>query len=74
MKIMTTGRVCYKKTGRNAGEKVIIVKSIDKNTVEIMGLKTKKQKCNIPQLFPTKEVVKIKEHATSKEIQEALKK
>jgi len=72
MKIMTAGRVCYKKTGRNAGERVIILKGIDKNYVEIAGKNTKKQKCNILQLFPAKEVVKIKEHATHKEISEAL--
>lgn len=74
MKVMAIGRICYKKTGRNAGEKVVILKHIDKNTVEIAGLKTKKQKCGILQLFPTKEVAKIKEHATAKEIGEALKK
>ncbi|MEK6973051.1 MAG: 50S ribosomal protein L14e [archaeon] len=73
MKVMAAGRVCYKKTGRNAGEKVIITKSIDKNAVEIVGAKTKKQKCNILQLFPTNNVIKLKEHATQKEIIEALK-
>lgn len=73
MKVMATGRVCYKRTGRNAGEKVVVIKSIDKNTVEIVGAKTKKQKCNILQLFPTTDVIKMKEHATQKEVIEALK-
>ncbi len=56
------GRVCVKIAGRDAGKKCVIVEQIDSNYVLIDGA-TRRRKCNISHLEPTKEVFKLKASA-----------
>ena len=71
---MDIGRVCYKITGRNAAEKVVIVETHTNGQVSIMGTQTKKQACNIFHLWPTEQVVKVSKTADAKEVMNILKK
>ncbi len=57
--IYTTGRVCYKTAGRDAGKKVIIVENIKNGFVVVEGMHTKKGKCNVNHLLPTTQVVAL---------------
>jgi large subunit ribosomal protein L14e len=58
MGAITVGRVCIKTAGRDAGEKCVITKIIDKNFVEIRSIARKKiRKCAIRHLEPTDAIV-----------------
>lgn len=49
------GRVCVKKTGRDAGKKCIVINVLDEKFVEIICAGRKKaRRCNIRHLIPTK--------------------
>jgi len=50
MTAVEPGRMCMKKTGRDAGEKCVIVKVLDENFVEIVSKSRKKRKCNVSHL------------------------
>ena len=65
------GRVCIKKTGRDAGKKCIVVDVIDNKFVEIVASDRKKtRKCNITHLMPLSQKVNPK---SEEEIKSALK-
>ena len=59
MPAIEEGRVCIKTTGRNAGEKVVILKTDKTVFVEVASMNGVKQKCNIRHLFPTKETKSV---------------
>ena len=71
---MEIGRVCVKLTGREAGNKFVIVEKIDKNFVMISSPTAKKRRCNMRHLEPLDIMVDIKDGASSKELEKALKK
>jgi large subunit ribosomal protein L14e len=51
MALLEEGRVCVKKFGRDAGDKAVITKVVDKNFVMIMShSRPKERKCNIKHL------------------------
>ncbi|MEM0086861.1 MAG: hypothetical protein QW774_01795 [Candidatus Micrarchaeaceae archaeon] len=51
MALIEVGRVCIKKYGRDAGSKVVITKIIDRNFVNIISEKRKKERrCNVKHL------------------------
>ncbi|MCL5100974.1 MAG: 50S ribosomal protein L14e [Candidatus Marsarchaeota archaeon] len=51
MVLVEKGRVCIKRFGRDAGEKAVITKVIDKNFVGIVTkTRPKERKCNIKHL------------------------
>ncbi len=54
MAILEKGRVCIKKTGRNAGEKVTVAGKKD-GMILVENQKGKKKKANPRDLFPTGE-------------------
>jgi ribosomal protein L14E/L6E/L27E len=58
MALLEIGRICFKRSGKNAGEKVIIVGFEGKQPV-IEGIKAKRKKCNPRHLFPTVEKKEI---------------
>lgn len=70
MKLMDVGRVCIKKAGREAGERVVVLEVKDKNFVVIGGEKVKKKRCNITHLFPTDQVME-KSEVNSLKVKEA---
>ena len=58
MPAMQQGRICVKLAGRDAGEKVVITKIVDSNTVMVKSPGRKKErKCSIRHLEPTDVVV-----------------
>ena len=60
MAAISVGRVCIKTKGRDAGEKVIVTKIIDKNFVMVRSGARKgkpERKCSVLHLEPTESVV-----------------
>lgn len=56
------GRVCVKIAGRDAGKKCVIVQKLDDKYVLVDG-QTRRRKCNVAHVEPTKEVLNIKASA-----------
>ena len=56
MAAIEKGRVCVKKSGRDAGEKCVIVKVVNESFVEISNGK-KVSKCSIRQLEPLSQLI-----------------
>ena len=64
MALIEGGRVCIKRLGRDAGDKAVIRKVIDKNFVSIMThARPKERRCNIKHL----ELLNEKIDASNKE-------
>lgn len=68
---MEIGRVCVKIAGRDAGKKCIVVDLIDSTFVLVDG-ETRRKKCNIKHLEPTKDMVKLEKGASHEEVLDAL--
>ena len=60
MPAIEVGRICMKISGREAGEKCVIVEIIDDKFVEVMGSTVKNRRCNIKHLEPLDQVIEIK--------------
>jgi large subunit ribosomal protein L14e len=62
MAAIQVGRICIKKTGRDAGKKCVITKVVDENFVQakVTGAK-KARKVSIRHLEPTSTVVSVTE-------------
>ena len=73
MGLIEIGRVCIKRAGRNAGEKVIVVDIDEKGNPTIEGIAVKRKKCNARHLFPTALKVELKKSASREEIIKILK-
>ncbi len=77
MPAIEIGRVCIKRSGREAGKKCVIVGIIDKNYVVVTGPKTvtgvKRRRANIKHLELTEEKLKITKDATDEEIAALIK-
>ena len=78
MPAIEVGRICVKKTGREAGRKCVIVDVIDKNFVFVTGPKSatgvKRRRVNVNHLDLTEEKVKLKRGASNEEVAQALSK
>ncbi|NYB52763.1 MAG: 50S ribosomal protein L14e [Methanobacteriaceae archaeon] len=59
MPAIEVGRICMKISGREAGEKCVIVEIIDDKFVEVVGSAVKNRRCNIKHLEPTQQVIEI---------------
>jgi len=70
---METGRLCVKTAGRDAGQYCAVVEVLDKNYVTIDG-NVRRKKCNVRHLEPLDKVLNIKAKASTKEVQDAMKK
>ncbi|EKF85926.1 50S ribosomal protein L14e [Methanobacterium formicicum] len=60
MPAIEVGRICMKISGREAGEKCVIVEIIDDKFVEVVGSAVKNRRCNIKHLEPLDQVIEIK--------------
>lgn len=60
MPAIEVGRICMKISGREAGEKCVIVEIIDDKFVEVIGSTVKNRRCNIKHLEPLDQVIEIK--------------
>lgn len=67
------GRVCIKTAGRDSGKIGVVLDIIDKTFV-LIGGNTRKKRCNIAHLEPTKHLIKIKKSASNADIIKELKK
>ncbi|MCD6434093.1 MAG: 50S ribosomal protein L14e [Candidatus Diapherotrites archaeon] len=70
MSAFEVGRVCFKVKGRDAGQKVVVLR-VDKKklTAIIEGPKVKRSKCNLRHLLPTEQKISgISEKSTRKTI------
>ncbi len=69
--MLEIGRLCYKISGREAGNIVVIVDHLDNNHVLIDG-NVKRRKCNISHLEPTERILKIKKRDSTENIHRAM--
>jgi large subunit ribosomal protein L14e len=60
MPAIEVGRIALKISGREAGEKCVIVEIIDDKFVEVVGSAVKNRRCNIKHLEPLEQVMEIK--------------
>ncbi len=60
MPAIEVGRICMKISGREAGEKFVIVEIIDDKFVEVVGSNVKNRRCNVKHLEPLDQVMEIK--------------
>ncbi len=70
--IYTTGRVCYKTTGRDAGKKIVIVENAKNGFAIVEGLYTKKGKVNINHLLATSEMITLNASYTRDDLKKML--
>ncbi len=72
MPSVDVGRVCVKLSGREAGQKCVIVDVIDKNFVLVTGPKkltgVKRRRTNLKHLEPTPETIDIKKGASDEDV------
>jgi len=73
LKMMEVGRLCVKIAGRDAGKKCVIVEVIDDKFVMVDG-ETRRRKCNVKHLEPSKDVLKISKGATHEAVKAEFKK
>ena len=70
--MLSTGRLCVKTAGREAGKHCVIVKKIDEKFVMVTGPKevtnVRRRKCNIHHLEPLMIKIDIKPDASDEEI------
>jgi large subunit ribosomal protein L14e len=65
------GRICVKIAGRDSGQTCVIVEQIDERYVMVDG-QTRRRKCNVSHLEPTKKTVTIKAKASHDDVVKAL--
>ncbi len=71
--IFEIGRICIKIAGRDAGLTCVIVDTIDENHVLIDG-QTRRRKCNVIHLEPTKKTLDIAKGADTQTVATAFEK
>lgn len=63
MALLEEGRLCIKKLGRDAGERAVVTKVVDKNFVMIISSsRLKERRCNVKHLEFLSETVDSKSH------------
>lgn len=75
MPAIEVGRICMKISGREAGEKCVIVEIIDDKFVEVVGNTVKNRRCNIKHLEPLEQVMEVKSddpEAAKKDFEQAI--
>lgn len=70
---MGIGRVCIKQTGRESGNKCVIIDILDRNFVLVTGPEVRRRRVNMNHLLPIDEFVNINRNATDEEVVAALK-
>ena len=70
---MGIGRVCIKQTGRESGNKCVIIDILDRNFVLVTGPEVRRRRVNMNHLLPIDEFVNINRNATDEVVVAALK-
>lgn len=72
MSAMDVGRICVKLTGREAGNRCVIVDVVDRNYVIVTGplevTGVRRRRVNMSHLQPLDEVIEISRNASDEEI------
>ncbi len=64
MALIEVGRVCIKKLGRDAGNRAVVTKVVDKTFVHILtAQRPKDRKCNVAHLEFLNEKIDVKDHS-----------
>lgn len=71
--MFTTGRICVKTAGRDAGRHCVVLKDLGEGYVMVDG-QTRRKKVNTNHLEPTKKTIDIEEEADTSKVAEGLKK
>ncbi|MBS3155996.1 50S ribosomal protein L14e [Candidatus Woesearchaeota archaeon] len=66
------GRLCVKLSGREAGRECVIVEETEGNFVIIDG-NVRRRKCNLDHLDISEKILKIKNNASTSDVQKAMK-
>jgi len=76
MPAIDVGRICVKLTGREAGQKCVVVDLIDKNFVLVTGPKelngVKRRRVNVSHIEPTGQRVNVRRGESDAELMKAL--
>ena len=72
MMALEIGTVCVKTTGREAGNKAVVLEAVDDNFVLIQGPRVRKRKCNILHLIPLGKKIHVTKGVTQKELEQKL--
>ncbi len=72
MRALEVGSVCVKTTGREAGNRAVVLDNVDDKFVLILGPKVRKRKCNVLHLIPIGKKVSVSKSVTQKEIEKML--
>ena len=63
MTLLETGRLCIKKLGRDAGDRAVVTKVVDKNFVHIISSsRLKERRCNVKHLEFLSDMIDPKNH------------
>ncbi len=73
MNLFTTGRVCLKIAGRDAGRKAVVVEELD-NTFVLVDGDVRRKKANVKHLEPLPQVLEIHSGASHEEVKKAFDK
>jgi len=72
MPIVEVGRVCVKLSGRETGQKCVIVDVIDKNFVLVTGPPkisgVRRRRTNVKHIEPTEDTIDIKKGASDEDV------
>lgn len=69
MRSLDIGAVCIKTTGREAGNKAVVVEVASEQFVSIIGPKIRKRKCNIAHLIPTGKKISVTKGVSQKDLE-----
>ncbi|HLC92557.1 MAG TPA: 50S ribosomal protein L14e [archaeon] len=72
MRALEVGSVCVKTTGREAGNRAVVIDTVDEKFVLIQGPRVRKRKCNILHLIPIGKKVNVTKSVTQKELEQML--
>lgn len=70
---ITAGMICVKTTGKDAGQRVLVIE-LEKDHAIIEGKGIKRKKCGLKHLFPTKQKMTVSKTAKHDEIVQMLSK
>ncbi len=72
MRALEVGSVCVKTTGREAGNRAVVIEEVDDNFVIVQGPRVRKRKCNVLHLVPVGKKISVTRSMSQKDIEAKL--
>ena len=72
MRALEIGCVCVKTTGREAGNRAVVIEEVDDNFVIVQGPRVRKRKCNVLHLVPVGKKISVTKSMSQKDIEAKL--